>query len=312
MVKWKQDHDFDTILTREPPMAQLFDLIVPYSLSGYAKNGEPLYIEKTGAVATSYVHLVDTDTFIMNHVRGVERMREKMRANSAKLGRRVESVTSIIDLSGLSIGHRNAIHLLQAAAVFDMMYCPGLIGNVFVLNLPWFAPGLWEMVKMFLPISTLSKIHVLGANYKEELLKYIDADQLPVEYGGTAPSAVHVPTEDELKHVLLRDKSGLQLTEQHVAAGEKFEIRLAGQQGDEFTWSFDVSDTYDVAFSIDMLDDSKPDAKPVMIKPSSRVTSNKGAYTATGPCTLVFLWDNSYSYWNGKCVKYHASVGKKQ
>jgi len=30
---------------------------------------------------------------------------------------------------------------------------------------------------------TATKISVLGANYKQELLKYIDADQLPVEYG---------------------------------------------------------------------------------------------------------------------------------
>lgn len=39
---------------------------------------------------------------------------------------------------------------------------------------------------MFLSESLKAKVIVLGWNWKEELLKYIDADQLPVEYGGTA------------------------------------------------------------------------------------------------------------------------------
>lgn len=307
MVAYRKSHNVDTILERDLPHTELFDLVIPYALHGFAKNGDPIYLEKTGAVATQYLHLIDKELFLMHHVRGVERMRQKLKQSSEKHKKRVSTVTSIIDLSGLNLGHRNAVHLLQYATQFDGMFCPGLVGNVFVLNLPWFAPGLWELVKMFLPVSVLSQIHVLGPDYKTELLKYIDADELPEEYGGTCKNVVKVPTEDELKAVVNRDKTGLQLHEKQIAAGDKFEITLKGEVGQEFVWSFEVDYGYDVGFTAYMTEDGSD--KPVMIKPTSRCTGNKGSYVATKNCTVKFEWDNSYSYWNAKYLKYHASVG---
>ena len=48
----------------------------------------------------------------------------------------------------------------------------------------------YNVVKPFLPQATLDKIRVFGCNKDEwsaALLEEIDADQLPVMYGGTAP-----------------------------------------------------------------------------------------------------------------------------
>lgn len=43
---------------------------------------------------------------------------------------------------------------------------------------PWVVPGLWEVVKSFLPSSTITKIHILGSDFKEKLRAVIDPDQL--------------------------------------------------------------------------------------------------------------------------------------
>jgi hypothetical protein len=58
------------------------------------------------------------------------------------------------------------------------------MGWLAVINAPSVFSTLWPLVKSFLDPVTVSKIHVLGADYKEKLRELVDEDQLPVEYGG--------------------------------------------------------------------------------------------------------------------------------
>ena len=45
---------------------------------------------------------------------------------------------------------------------------------MFILNAPMLFTGVWAIVKMWIDDKTKEKIHILGSNYKKELLKYID------------------------------------------------------------------------------------------------------------------------------------------
>ena len=300
----------DVVASKELYQDDFLHGLIPYSLHGYTKKGNPIYLEKTGRVHTWAASQVDPEQFKWFHVRGVEQMIKKLQESTAKHGRPIEKVTSIIDLAGVGLGHRNAISLLQTASSLDAKYYPGIIGDIFVINTPFVIPGLWEMVKMILPMSTITKIHVLGTDYKQTLLQHIHADQLPEEYGGTCKcpnGCVRVRTEDEVKQALLKDKSGLSLTEETVAAGSKFELRLDGKAGSEFLWSFDVTDNYDIGFGITMVMADEPN-KVVNVKMDSRCTTNKGSYTAAKDCTLTFVWDNNYSWVYSKYLKYHCSV----
>ena len=44
---------------------------------------------------------------------------------------------------------------------------------------------LWAIIRPWLDPVTRDKFRVLGSNYQSELLEVIDAENLPVEYGGT-------------------------------------------------------------------------------------------------------------------------------
>ena len=44
---------------------------------------------------------------------------------------------------------------------------------------------MWSLIKPFLDPKTQGKVTILGSDYQQELLKFIDADQLPAEYGGS-------------------------------------------------------------------------------------------------------------------------------
>jgi len=47
---------------------------------------------------------------------------------------------------------------------------------------------MYKAIKPFIHEVTLAKFRFLGDSYQDELLNLIDADQLPMEYGGTAPN----------------------------------------------------------------------------------------------------------------------------
>lgn len=64
-------------------------------------------------------------------------------------------------------------------------YYPETLGELFIINAPWVFTPLWAMVRPWLDPVTAAKFHVLGSKFQKQLLEVIDADQLPVEYGGT-------------------------------------------------------------------------------------------------------------------------------
>lgn len=50
---------------------------------------------------------------------------------------------------------------------------------------PKLFPILWKLAQPILSEESKKKIKVLGKNYKDELLKYVEEDQLPAYLGGT-------------------------------------------------------------------------------------------------------------------------------
>jgi len=91
------------------------------------------------------------------------------------------------------------------------------------------------------------------------------------------------------------------LTRENVAAGGTLTKELScGPEGGVFTWFFESEGQYDIDFEIKLTQDNKE----VTVKPKSRSLTNKGSYTARGAAKLAFEWDNSYSYFNSKDIKY--------
>lgn len=281
--------------------------VIPFFCGSHDKEGRPLYIEKTGKIQVQLLsERVQRSDFIKLHVIGMEKMTKLMQENSRKFGKPVHQLTTVLDLSGLGLAHRNVLHFLHLATELDQKYYPDIVAKVLVVNAPWVLPGLWEMIKMFVHESLQSRVYVLSNT--RELLQHIDAAQLPEEYGGTLKVNLPELSEAEAQAELLKDRHGLQFEQVTVPAGSALELDLHGETGAEFQWSFEVSGGYDIALSVSIVPDSNPAAAPTPLAPATRSTAGKGGYRATEPCTLLFKWDNSYSYWNGKELRYHASV----
>uniref|UniRef100_A0A2K5ZEZ9 SEC14 like lipid binding 2 n=1 Tax=Mandrillus leucophaeus TaxID=9568 RepID=A0A2K5ZEZ9_MANLE len=104
-----------------------------------------------------------------------------------ELGKTVETVTIIYDCEGLGLKHlwKPAVEAYgEFLCMFEENY-PETLKRLFVVKAPKLFPVAYNLIKPFLSEDTRKKIMVLGANWKEVLLKHISPDQVPVEYGGT-------------------------------------------------------------------------------------------------------------------------------
>ena len=59
--------------------------------------------------------------------------------------------------------------------------------RLYAINCHWLLRGLWKIASKMVDEFTLQKMHLLGYDFKKELLELIPADNLEAKYGGNAP-----------------------------------------------------------------------------------------------------------------------------
>ena len=106
---------------------------------------------------------------------------------SASVGYHVEEFVSIVDLDGFSISLMSSQvwSFLKAISAELQGNYPEVNGGMYIINAPWAFQMIWKSIKLFLDPGTVAKIKILGSDYKGELSKIMDNDQIPIEYGGT-------------------------------------------------------------------------------------------------------------------------------
>ncbi|XP_052799680.1 SEC14-like protein 2 isoform X1 [Mya arenaria] len=186
-LEWRAALGADTILEtyQEIPVIEKYRT---GGVLGRDKSGCPIYIDPYGLIdikgllrsakkidlMRKFVHVMET----------VDKMCEE---ESKKCGRKVNALTVIYDLSGVGWNHISkpaADMYLTIVETAESKY-PEVLKKVFVINSPKMFPVIWSVVRPFLHENTAKKVAVLAGNYQEALLKEIDADQLPMCYGGT-------------------------------------------------------------------------------------------------------------------------------
>lgn len=143
----------------------------------------------------------------MTHAYDMEFQCQRARDQSIRMGRPIYDFVNIVDLKGIGMNHASFIRFLKAIAALDDLLYPECLYLTFLVNAPPLFPSIWSLVKMFLDPKVATKVHcvqsalrflviqllskilrqvvMLGSNPGPTLLEHIDADSLPVEYGGT-------------------------------------------------------------------------------------------------------------------------------
>ncbi|NWT02045.1 S14L2 protein, partial [Mionectes macconnelli] len=157
-------------------------------LCGYDREGSPVWYEIIGPLdAKGLLFSASKQDLLKNKFRDCEVLRHECEQQTQKLGKKVEMVTMIYDCEGLGLKHlwKPAVEAYgELLSMFEENF-PESLKHLFIVKAPKIFPVAYNLVKHFLSEDTRKKVVVLGSNWKEVLQKYIDPDQIPVEYGGT-------------------------------------------------------------------------------------------------------------------------------
>ncbi|NXG80320.1 S14L2 protein, partial [Baryphthengus martii] len=183
-------------------------------MCGYDREGSPVWYEIIGPLdAKGLLFSASKQDLLKNKFRDCEVLRHECEKQSQKLGKKIEMVLMIYDCEGLGLKHlwKPAVDVYgELLTMFEENY-PESLKRLFIVkgefgpgvspprgwvltptlmpairpSAPKIFPVAYNLVKHLLSEDTRKKVVVLGSNWKEVLQKYIDPDQIPVEYGGT-------------------------------------------------------------------------------------------------------------------------------
>ncbi|RHZ52094.1 hypothetical protein Glove_465g63 [Diversispora epigaea] len=160
------------------------------------KDGRGVYIERLGLHdAKKLAKDIKVEELVNWHIRCQEfSHRVLMPELSKRAGNVIDKETIIFDCDGMGLHqlHMPALSLYRAIADLDQRYYPERLGKLFVVNTPFMFVTLWSLVKKWLDPGMLKKVHICGKDFKETLLKNIDAENLPTFLGGNCTCS-HMP-----------------------------------------------------------------------------------------------------------------------
>ncbi|RKP03436.1 hypothetical protein CXG81DRAFT_17058 [Caulochytrium protostelioides] len=133
-----------------------------------------------------------------------------------------EAATTVFDMTGFSMMTNFDMGFIRFFVKCLEGYYPECLSTALIVNAPWVFNSCWAIIKPLLDPVVSSKVKFIK---KEQVLEYIDADQLPSSFvGGTGPEWVYTPPSPEeraQRDALFADKvTRVRLVAEHRSAGD--------------------------------------------------------------------------------------------
>uniref|UniRef100_A0A672Z301 SEC14-like protein 2 n=1 Tax=Sphaeramia orbicularis TaxID=375764 RepID=A0A672Z301_9TELE len=305
----------------------VIEKFVSGGMCGYDKEGSPIWYDVIGPLDPKGLLLSATkQDFLKTKIRHTEMLRRECDKQSEKLKKNIENITLIYDCEGLGLKHmwKPAIETYgEVLTMFEDNYPEGL-KRVFLIKAPTIFPMAYNLIKHFLCEETRHKIIILGSNWKEVLCKHIDAEQLPVVYGGTLTD----PDGDPRCRTMI--KYGGTVPRSYYVQGSmkvQYDSSVTISRGSVFQLEYDVtapssllrwqfaSDGADIGFGVyrrTKKGGSQKVAEMLQVLPSERYNAHlvpeDSCLTCPEPGVYVLCFDNSYSFLQSKKVSYNVEV----
>jgi len=144
-MAWRKENKIDDFLGRELKKSDVIKRLIPYSYNGFDVEGRPIYWEKTGKIhAQGVMKQITYEDYLDSHIYGFEFLTKRMEEQSAKLGKRIDTICAVFDLDGVGFQHRSAVPWIASLFSFDQVHYPGIVGRVIILNSPWMFPMFFQ------------------------------------------------------------------------------------------------------------------------------------------------------------------------
>lgn len=205
MIQWRLEHRVDRILQEHTPNPLLLDYTPIAFLKEYDKDGDPIYVERGGAIdAQGMLHRFSKDE-LDKHAIWLREMQSSgpwVEEYERRQGRAIRDITVVYDLKGLNSRHLNpqVLSWFQAHMHMTDAYYAGPVKRVIIIRAPAIFCAIWSIVKHFFPQTARDKMIFAGhSNHLEVLSKYMDLDALPtcIYPQGTGETAEGMPKRME-------------------------------------------------------------------------------------------------------------------
>lgn len=187
-INWRAEKKVDDIYHMDFSDVHNAKQYYPHLWFRTDKLGRPIFIERLGKLKfDKLTEEVAIERLELHFIQDYERLLNDMFPACSKVkGEPVTNTCYIMDLKGVSakMFSNKVWDLLKVASKIGQDYYPEILGHMFIVNTPMFFYGMWNIIKVFVDEKTRGKIHILGSNYKKDLLKYIDENDLPDFLGG--------------------------------------------------------------------------------------------------------------------------------
>jgi hypothetical protein len=114
-----------------------------------------------------------------------------MKKNSKRFDCNIETFTTIVDAAGWTtrLATSDAFTFIKGMAKVDSDHYPERLGSLLIINAPTALSWAYNIIKPFLDEVTKAKIQIMSNRNQWEpaLFNLIDRNQVPMQYGGTAP-----------------------------------------------------------------------------------------------------------------------------
>mmetsp|Transcript_43057 Transcript_43057/g.133861 ORF Transcript_43057/g.133861 Transcript_43057/m.133861 type:complete len:381 (-) Transcript_43057:17-1159(-) len=170
--------------------AELLMRYAPTWHQGFDRRGRPLLFAHYGKMRLSnLLRHTSVDKLLRLHIHRSEHAARLCGQQTAKLGRDITSVVTIVDAEGLAAQNLLAgasYTWAQGMARIDQDHYPDRLGQLLVINAPQMVYRFWKVVQYFLPEQTRERVSLYSGREKwlPKLLELVDPEELPPEYGG--------------------------------------------------------------------------------------------------------------------------------
>jgi len=154
----------------------------------FLQDGRPCYFEILGGVNLDELNKAGytNDKMLLNLAVEYEKMADpRLPACSRKAGHFLETSCTVIDVANVKLSRTEIMPYFSQSSEMSSDNYPERLGKLFVINTTRLQRGLWWILSNLLDPVTVSKIQVLGYDYKDTLLKHIPAENLPAMFGGS-------------------------------------------------------------------------------------------------------------------------------
>ena len=207
LVQWRQKHNVDALLNNNyyKPNPLLLDYLPIAFLKGYDKDGDPIYIERGGAIDVHGLLKRFSREELDTHatwLREVQSSGQWIDEYERRQNRKMREITVIYDLEGLNRQHLHprVINFFKHYMDTTEKYYPGPIKRVIVIRAPAMFRTIWNAIKgIFSKEFRESMILTEPNQHLQVLSQYLDINILPpcINPNGAGTTATGMPDRME-------------------------------------------------------------------------------------------------------------------